>query len=164
MALPEKIQVLDVAGLNLLVGKLKDGSLIIGKANEVPASGISGEIPLSALPKAALERVTVVADDAARLALTEEQVQNGDTVQVTATKKMYFVVDDTKLGSEAGFKEYVVGTAAKAALADAVPWSGVTGKPATFPAEAHTHTPAEAGVEAIPDSVIESIISGTYTG
>lgn len=33
------IQVLDVAGLNLLVGKMKDGTLVCGKANEVPASG-----------------------------------------------------------------------------------------------------------------------------
>lgn len=75
---------------------------------------------------------------------------------------MYAVVDDTKLGSEEAFTDYVVGTAAKAALADAVPWNGVTGKPATFPPEEHAHTPADCGVEAIPDSTIEAIISGTY--
>ena len=158
-----QIQVLDVAGLNLLVSKLKDGTLVVGKAGSVDAADINGTIPLNKIPQGALERISIVEDDAARLALTAEQVQNGDSVKVTSTGKMYAVVDETKLGSEAAFTEYVVGTAAKAALADAVPWSGITDKPKTFPAESHVHTPAEAGVEAIPDATIEAIISGTYS-
>ena len=100
------IQVLDVAGLNLLVGKMKDGTLVCGKANEVPASGISGTIPLSALPHAALERLIVVATESARLALTDDDVQNGDSVKVTETGKMYAVVDQDQLGTEAAFTEY----------------------------------------------------------
>ncbi|MCM1441787.1 MAG: hypothetical protein NC131_21635 [Roseburia sp.] len=58
----------------------------------------------------------------------------------------------------------VVGKAGKAGEADTAPWDGVSGKPKTFPAEAHTHTAAECGYEAIPDATIEAIISGTYAG
>ena len=89
-------------------------------------------------------------------------MQNGDTIKVNDEGKMYFVADDSKLGTEEAFIEFVVGTAAMAALAEAVPWSGVTGKPTAFPPESHVHTPAECGVEAIPDETIEAIISGTY--
>ena len=133
------IQVLDVAGLNLLVGKMKDGTLVCGKANEVPASGISGTIPLSALPHAALERLIIVATESARLALTDDDVQNGDSVKVTETGKMYAVVDQDQLGTEAAFMEYSVGRAAVAALAEAVAWSNVTGKPSVFQPESHVH-------------------------
>ena len=159
----QNLQVLDVHGLNLLVTKLKDGTLIVGKAGSVDAADIAGNIPLDKLPKAALERLVVVADEKGLLGLTAEQVQNGDSVKVTEEGKMYFVVDDTKLGTAEAFTEYVVGTAAKAALADSVPWSGVSGKPTAFPPTAHAHTPAEVGIEAIPDATIEAIISGTYT-
>lgn len=157
------LQVLDVHGLNLLVTKLKDGTLMVGKAGSVDAADIVGNIPLDKLPKAALERLTIVADDTALLALNSAEIQNGDSVKVTGSGKMYFVVDDTKLGTMDAFTEYVVGTAAKAALADSVPWSGVSGKPTAFPPSAHAHTPSEAGIEPIPDATIESIISGTWT-
>lgn len=159
------VQVLDLHGLELFVQRLKNGTLVVGKAGSVDAAQINGTIPLDKLPKAALERLVIVETDAARLALTSEDVQNGDSVKVTATGLMYAVVDDTKLGGdtpEAAFTEYVVGTAAKAALADAVPWSGITDKPATFTPSAHVHTPSECGVEAIPDATIEAIIDGTY--
>lgn len=165
MATINNIQVLDVAGLNLFISKLKDGTLIVGKAGSVDAADINGNIPLNKLPAAALERITIVATDAARLALTSADVQNGDSVKVTETGLMFAVVDEEKLGTdnaEEAFTEYVVGTAAKAALADAVPWSGITDKPEAFTPEAHTHTPTECGVSAIPDATIEAIISGTY--
>lgn len=97
----------------------------------------SGTIDIARLPAGALERCVVVADDTARLALTKTSVQTGDTVKVTATGKMYFVVDDTKLNAEAGYEIYTVGTAT------AVPWSGVTGKPSTFPPSSHTHTKSQ---------------------
>lgn len=160
-----KFQVLDAHGLDLFVGKLKDGSLVVGKANSVDSANISGMIPLNKIPAAALERVVIVADNDALLGLTSDDVQNGDTVKVNDVGKMYFVSDDTKLGTDdaaEAFKEYVVGTAAKAALADAVPWSGITDKPETFTPEAHAHTAAECGIEAIPDDTIEAIISGTW--
>ena len=97
----------------------------------------SGTIDIARLPAGALERCVVVADDTARLALTKTSVQTGDTVKVTATGKMYFVVDDTKLSAEAGYEIYTAGTAT------AVPWSGVTGKPSTFPPSSHTHTKSQ---------------------
>lgn len=86
----------------------------------------SGIIDIDRLPKAALERMAVVADDTARFKLTTATVQNGDTVKVTATGLMYMVKDETKLGSEDGYEPYTAGQASS------VPWSGVTGKPSSF--------------------------------
>ena len=86
----------------------------------------SGTIDIDRLPKAALERMVVVADDAARFKLTTATVQAGDTVKVTATNKMYLVKDDSKLNTEAGYEPYTAGSASS------VPWSGVTGRPSTF--------------------------------
>lgn len=86
----------------------------------------SGTIDIDRLPKAALERMVVVADDAARFKLTTATAQAGDTVKVTATNKMYLVKDDSKLNTEAGYEPYTAGQASS------VPWSGVMGKPSTF--------------------------------
>lgn len=86
----------------------------------------SGTISIDRLPKAALERMVVVADDTARFKLTTATAQVGDTVKVTATNKMYLVKDDSKLNTEAGYEPYT------ASSASSVPWSGVTGKPSTF--------------------------------
>lgn len=101
---------------------------------DIDASKIkSGTIDIDRLPKGAIERMVYVKDDAARFALTTNTTQNGDTVKVRSTKKMFYVIDDTKLSSEAGYEPYT------AESASAVPWSGVTGKPTTFTPEAHTH-------------------------
>ena len=101
---------------------------------DIDASKIkSGTIDIDRLPKGAIERMVYVKDDAARFALTTNTTQNGDTVKVRSTKKMFYVIDDTKLSSEAGYEAYT------AESASAVPWSGVTGKPTTFTPEAHTH-------------------------
>lgn len=86
----------------------------------------SGTISIDRLPKAALERLVVVADDTARFKLTTATAQVGDTVKVTATNKMYLVKDDSKLNTEDGYEPYT------ASSASSVPWSGVTGKPSTF--------------------------------
>lgn len=86
----------------------------------------SGTISIDRLPKAALERLIVVADDTARFALTTATVQSGDTVKVTSTGKMYLIKDESKLSSEDGYEPYTV------SQASSVPWSGVTGKPSTF--------------------------------
>lgn len=86
----------------------------------------SGTINIDRLPKAALERMVVVADDAARFKLTTATAQVGDTVKVTATNKMYLVKDDSKLSTEAGYEPYTAGQASS------VPWSGITGRPSTF--------------------------------
>lgn len=86
----------------------------------------SGTISIDRLPKAALERLVVVADDTARFALTTATAQSGDTVKVTSTGKMYLIKDESKLNSEDGYESYT------ASQASSVPWSGVTGKPSTF--------------------------------
>ena len=131
---------LDSAGVTRLVTKLKTDVIPSVKVNAakaadtVPASGITGVIDISHIPQGALERVVTVADDTARYKLTTSQVQLGDTVKVTATGRMYIVVDESKLSTSAGYMEYAAGTAAS------VPWSGVTGKPSTFTPSAHNHT------------------------
>lgn len=86
----------------------------------------SGTISIDRLPKAALERLVVVADDTARFALTTATAQSGDTVKVKSTGKMYLIKDESKLSSEDGYEPYT------ASQASSVPWSGVTGKPSTF--------------------------------
>lgn len=86
----------------------------------------SGTISIDRLPKAALERLIVVADDTDRFALTTATVQSGDTVKVTSTGKMYLIKDESKLNREDGYEPYT------ASQASSVPWSGVTGKPSTF--------------------------------
>lgn len=86
----------------------------------------SGTISIDRLPKAALKRLVVVANDTARFALTTATVQSGDTVKVTSTGKMYLIKDESKLNSEDGYEPYT------ASQASSVPWSGVTGKPSTF--------------------------------
>lgn len=107
----------------------------------------SGTIDIARLPKGALERCVIVTDDTARFALTTDSVQIGDTVKVTATSKMYFVIDDTKLNTEAGYTVYTAGTATS------VPWSGVTGKPSTYTPSAHTQAISTiTGLQAALDS------------
>lgn len=94
----------------------------------------SGTISIDRLPKAALERLVVVANDTARFALTTATVQSGDTVKVTSTGKMYLIKDESKLNSEDGYEPYT------ASQASSVPWSGVTGKPSTFTPPASSAT------------------------
>lgn len=109
-----------------------------GDITSLDASKItSGTISIDRLPQGALERLTVVADDTARFKLTSTSVQKGDTVKVTSTGKMYYVVDESKLSTEDGYEVYAAGTAAS------VPWSGVTGKPSTYTPSSHTHTKSQ---------------------
>jgi len=86
----------------------------------------SGTINIARLPAGALERLVIVADQTARYALTTAQVQNGDTVKQTDTGIMYFIVDDTKLNSAAGYEIYTAGAATS------VLWSGVLNTPTTL--------------------------------
>ena len=109
-----------------------------GDITSLDASKItSGTISIDRLPQGALERLTVVADDTARFKLTSASVQKGDNVKVTSTGKMYYVVDESNLSTEAGYEVYAAGTAAS------VPWSGVTGKPSTYTPSSHTHTKSQ---------------------
>lgn len=102
--------------------------------SSVPASKITGVLSIDNLPQGALERLVKVANKAARLELTQEQVQLGDSVQELDTGTMYIVVDEEKLNTEEGYTVYTAGSASS------VPWSGVTGKPESFTPSVHTHT------------------------
>lgn len=116
-------QFLDASGLNLYTNALKNGTLVVGKAvdasnalraNAVPATGIDGIIPLENIPQGAIDKLIQVANQAARLALTTANVQNGDSVQELDSKKMFIVIDEEKLGTEdaeAAFVEYTAGRA-----------------------------------------------------
>lgn len=97
----------------------------------------SGTIDIARLPAGALERLVTVADQTARFALTASDIQLGDTVKQTDTGIMYIVVDTANLANAAGYTEYT------AASATSVPWSGVTGKPVTYPPDSHTHTKSQ---------------------
>lgn len=92
-----------------------------------------GIISVDRLPKSAFSEFLPVANSTARLALTKDQVQNGDTVKEADTGRMYLVIDDSKLNQEAGYQEYTT----------IVSWASITGKPSEFPAEEHTHTKEE---------------------
>lgn len=92
-----------------------------GAINGVASLDGSGLIPITQLPPSAIERLVIVADQAARFALTIATVQNGDTVKQSDTGDMYYVKDDTNLGNSNGYAVYSAGTASS------VPWSGVTG-------------------------------------
>lgn len=75
---------------------------------------LTGTLPLSAIPASAQERIVTVANEAARFALTSNQVQNGDIVKQTDTKILYVVKDETKLNGNDGYEEFTAGTASRA--------------------------------------------------
>lgn len=111
-----------------------DGSSDISlNITQLDATKLKGLIPIESVPKSALERLYPVVDDDARFSLTKDDVQNGDVVKVQSTGYIYFVVDDTKLSSEAGYQTFKVGSASS------VEWTGVLNKPPTYPASPHTH-------------------------
>ncbi len=90
------------------------GTLEAARIPNLDASKITtGTISIDRLPAGALERLVVVADQAARFALTSSQVQLGDTVKQNDTGLMYYVVDVSKLNSADGYAEYSAGTATK---------------------------------------------------
>ena len=126
-----------LSGYGITDAAAKSHTHVSSDITSLDASKLTGTISIDRLPQGALERLVVVADDTARLALTTSSVQKGDTVKVTSTGKMYYVVDDTKLTSESGYSVYVAGTAA------AVDWSGVTNKPSSYTPSSHTHTKSQ---------------------
>ncbi len=128
----------------------------------ISASKITGTIDIANLPKGALERLVPVKDDTARLALTTDDVQLGDTIKVESTGLMYYVVDENKLNSEDGYSIYTAGTATS------VPWTGVSNKPDAFTPAIHTHTKVDITDFPTslknPNAVIIKLNSGTAEG
>ena len=115
-------------------GLVKQVTDIENSIKNIDASQIkSGTIDIDRLPKAAIERMHIVQDETELETLTTEQVQNGDTVKIAdkdgVIGSMYYVTDDSKLGTEdymQGLMPYSAGTAAT------VTWVGVTNKPTTL--------------------------------
>lgn len=101
------------------------------------ASKLTGTISIDRLPAGALERMVIVANDTERFALTTSSIQKGDTVKVSDTGFLYYVVDDTKLSTAAGYEIYTAGKATE------VDWSGISNKPSTYEPSTHTHTKSQ---------------------
>lgn len=123
-----------LAGYGITDANINAGVITLGAntitpltaASDLDATKLKNVVPLSCIPRGALERLVVVTDAEARLALTADDVQNGDTVKQNSDGVMYYVKDDTQLNSEDGWAIYTAGSATTA------PWSGITGKPSTF--------------------------------
>lgn len=93
---------------------------LIGRYTPLDSNGL---INMKYIPAAALERVVVVADQAAQYALTTANVQLGDVVKRNDTGQLYFVVDTNNLGNAGGYLQFTAGTAAN------VNWSGILNRP-----------------------------------
>lgn len=88
-----------------------------GAANGVAELDSNGKVPANQMPAIALGDAEVVANDAARFALTTTEVQNGDLVKQSDNGYLYSVIDDTQLDSSAG---YLLLTSPSAAPVDSV--------------------------------------------
>lgn len=150
-----------VEEIDTAVGKTKDitaGEKLLYKGNAVAytsdipteydaakVKSVDGsKLPLDVIPQGALERLVPVANEAARLALTNTDVQNGDVVKEIDTELLFYVVADSKLGTaEAAdaFESFRAGSAAS------VPWSGVQNKPTTVAASGLTDAVAKSDVK-----------------
>lgn len=90
-----------------------DGSSnIVITLNKIAANLINGVLSIDNIPQGALERLVKVTNQAARFALTANDIQKGDSVLQLDTGVMYIVMDTSKLNSEDGYQEYKAGTAA----------------------------------------------------
>lgn len=87
--------------------------------SDIDATRIKGQLDICNIPPAGLDNVIKADTVTDMLALTVDDVQNGDTVMIIGVTPpvQYQVVDDTKLGTMDAFQEYAAGTATKA-LAD----------------------------------------------
>lgn len=127
---------------------------------EIDASKIvSGIIEMARLPKGAKERITKVKSNAEMLALTIEDIQNGDRVAVkhsdaTAstpeTWDVYEVVDETKLGTMDAFLSCSAGSSTY------VDWENVEQKPNTIEGYGITNAYNKADTEKIIDEKISA--------
>lgn len=99
---------------------LNDGHVIVSTAN------IVGMIAVERLDPSVLERNYTVSNYEEMLALTINEVQNGDSVFINgASQSAWFVVDDTKLGTTDAFVQYAV-------PAKELTWENITNKPSTL--------------------------------
>lgn len=74
---------------------------------------VSGQVPIWAIPDAVKERVVVVASASEMLALTIDEIQEGDIVCIDdgdSTPQWYRVIDDSLLGAYSAFLQQSTGT------------------------------------------------------
>src|SRR5699024_8256766 len=116
-------------------------AIVTDPSESITFVALSATITVDDLPDAAMFHMETVADSTARLTLTTTQVQNGDVVEQTDTGALYFVVDDTQLNAEAGYKQITV---------TSIAWDAVTGKPTTV---------ADSG---LTDALADGDVSVTY--
>ena len=123
------------------------------KTCKIAASRVDGVLSIENIPAAAVERLSIVVDNDALLALTDKDVQNGDSVKVTKYKAtvndtehmaLFFVKNSKALGTMDAFEEYTVGSAAS------VPWTGITGIPAAI-----TYFNNDEIVESVKDAILK---------
>ncbi len=117
----------------------------------------SGVLDIARIPQGALERLVIVSNQAAMLALTSADVQVGDTVQCADTSIMYRVIDETALGTMGGFVEYRAGRAA------AVSWTGVEGKPESYTPSKHATSHVSGGADPITPASIGAASATQFT-
>ena len=99
---------------------LNDGHVTVSTAN------ITGMIAVERLDPSVLERNYTVTSYEEMMALTKNEVQNGDSVFINGTQQSaWFVVDDSKLGTVDAFIQY-------AAPAKELTWENIEGKPSTL--------------------------------
>lgn len=125
----------------------------------VDASKLTGTIDIARLPAASLERLIVVDNKAARLALKNTNAQIGDTVQEADTGLMYRVVDDTKLNSEDGYKVYTAGSATYATNAGTATYANNAEKVNGHTVESNVPADAKFTDTVYDDSAVKKSIS-----
>lgn len=134
-----------------------------GSISSLNASKLTGtiaaerlpEIPIEKIPAAALERLFVVASEAAAMSAS---VQEGDVVQVTGNNnKMYFCISETATTFANKFKEFTAGTAAS------VPWSGITSKPSWIGTNKPTYNGSEINLANYTKATSDNPITSSNT-
>lgn len=95
--------------------------LVLGGAGGIATLDAGGKLNPNQIPDKAVEVTVTVANQAARLALTSAQVQNGDRVKQTDTSEFFELQDDTAIGNVLSWLK-VSPTA----------WSEISNKPTTL--------------------------------
>ena len=128
----------------------------------INASYVKGVLSYDNIPKRAAFVLKTVANDTARFALTSEDVQNGDSVKVTSTGKMYVVIDDTSLNTEGGYLEYTAGYASTSGYATSAGYASTAGYASFASASTYANNASSlGGIKASSYAYIDSITNGT---
>ena len=129
---------------------LNNGSVTVSSKN------LTGLIPIERLDPSVLERNYTVNSYNEMLQLTKEQVQNGDSVYIKGSTETsnsssaYFVIDDTKLGTDAAFIRY-------AAPNVELTWDNILNKPTSISDYGVTNVYTSEEINQIYNEIITSL-------